>query len=170
VVTEIRGCRTFVDSSKRPERAVYLRRVPSFDMKVIHLVRDGRAVSWSAMKNWGIGAEAAAESWLRDVKASERARRTFPADRWLTLHHEDVCARPAEVLQAVHGFIGVAPRNGGNGFRGGDHHIIGNRMRLLSTSEIRLDERWKTALAPGEMESIERKLGPTNRRYGYGAI
>lgn len=169
-VTGIKGCNTFLDSSKRPERAVYMRRIPSFDMKVIHLVRDGRAVSWSSMKNLGIGPEEAADSWLADNRGAEHARRHFPKDRWMTLRHEDVCADPLGTLAKVYGFIGVPAKNGVHDFRAYEHHIIGNRMRLASTSEIRLDERWKTALTPEQMKLIDKKVAPLNERYGYGAL
>lgn len=167
VVTGIKSCRTFLDSSKRPERAVYLRRVPTFDVKVIHLVRDGRAVSYSSMKNLGIGPEAAAESWIADNEGSEHARRYFPADRWMSLRYEDLCADPSGVLARIHRFIGVQPKNGVQDFRAVEQHIIGNRMRLASTSEIRLDETWKTALPLEQRSVIERKVGALNRRYGY---
>jgi hypothetical protein len=170
VVTDIKSCRTFLDSSKRPERAVYLQRVPSFDLKVIHLVRDGRAVSYSSMKNLGIDAEAAAESWINDNQGSEHARRYFPADRWMHLRYEDLCARPLEVLADVYRFIGVQPKNGVDDFRSVEQHIIGNRMRLSATSEIRLDEKWKTALTPEQVGIIEKKVGAMNRRYGYDGL
>jgi hypothetical protein len=139
-------------------------------MKVIHLVRDGRAVSWSSMKNLGIGPEAAADSWLADNHGAEKARRYFPKDRWMTLRHEDVCADPRGMLAKVYDFIGVPAKNGVHDFRAYEHHIIGNRMRLSSTSEIRLDESWKTALTPEQMSLIDRKVASLNERYGYGAL
>lgn len=170
VVTGIKGSRIFLDSSKRPERAVFMRRVPSFDMRVIHLVRDGRAVSWSNMKNLGLGPEAAADSWIADNRAAEQARRWFPKDRWMTLRHEDVCADPAGALSRIYSFVGLPPGDGAPDFRGVEHHVIGNRMRLSSTSEIRIDERWKTALTPEQMAAIESRVAPLNRGYGYGAL
>ena len=169
VVTGLRGSRVFLDSSKRPERAMFMRRIPSFDMRVIHLVRDGRAVSWSSMKNLGIGPEEAAASWVADNRASEQARRSFPKDRWMTLRHEDLCADPNGTLDRVYGFLGV-PANGVHDFRSVEQHIIGNRMRLSSIAEIRIDERWKTALTPEQMLAIERLVGPLTERYGYGGL
>ncbi|HKV11547.1 MAG TPA: sulfotransferase [Thermoanaerobaculia bacterium] len=169
-VSGIKGCNTFLDASKRPERAMFMRRIPSFDMKVIHLVRDGRAVSWSSMKNLGIGPEAAADSWLADNHGAEHAKRYFPKDRWMTLRHEDVCADPLSMLSRVYNFIGVPAKNGVHDFRAYEHHIIGNRMRLSSTTEIRLDDRWKTALTPEQMKVIDKKVAPLNERYGYGAL
>jgi len=51
-----------------------------------------------------------------------------------------------------------------------EQHIIGNRMRLSNTSEIRLDEKWKTALTPEQMKAIESRVGAMNRRYGYDGL
>lgn len=167
-VTGIKGSRIFLDSSKRPERAVFMRRIRSFDLRVIHLVRDGRAVSWSNMKNLGLGPEAGAASWLADNRASEQARRSFPADRWMTLRYEDLCADPPGALSRIYSFAGLPPGDGVPDFRGVEHHVIGNRMRLSSTSEIRIDERWRTALTPDQRATVERLVAPLNRRYGYG--
>ena len=160
----------FLDSSKRPERAVFMSRVPSFKMKVIHLVRDGRAVSWSSMKNLGIGPEEAARSWVADNQGSEHARRYFDPERWMTLRYEDLCTDPEATLTRIYDFIGVPAKNGLHDFRNFEHHIIGNRMRLASTSEIRLDERWKEALTPEQMTIVERHVRPLNQKYGYGAL
>lgn len=170
VVTSLKGSTVFLDASKRPERATLMARGSGMDIRVIHLVRDGRAVSWSTMKNLGAGPEEAAASWVIDNQASEAARRHFPASHWMRLRHEDVCADPLGALMKVHAFIGVTPKNGYHNFRGLEQHIIGNRMRLSNTSEIRLDDRWKTALTPEQMAIIERKVGPLNRSYGYGDL
>src|SRR5215210_2542264 len=170
IVTSIKGSRIFLDSSKRPERAVFMRRIPSFDMRVLHLVRDGRAVTWSNMKNLGVGVEAAADSWVADNRAAEQARRYFPKDRWMTLRYEDLCADPAGTLSKIYTFSGLPPGNGVPQFRTGEHHVIGNRMRLSSTSEIRIDDRWKTALKPEQMAAVESRVGELNRGYGYGKL
>jgi hypothetical protein len=165
-VNEIQGSRVFLDSSKRPERAMLMRRIPSFDMRVIHLVRDGRAVSCSTMKNQSVGPERAAASWVADNRASEQARRYFPRDRWMTLRYEDLCADPDRTLDRIYGFLGL-PARPVHDFRALEQHIIGNRMRLSSTAEIRADERWKTTLTPDQLALIERRVGSLNRRYGY---
>lgn len=170
IVTTLRGSHVFLDASKRPERATLMRRGSGMDIRVIHLVRDGRAVAWSTMKNLGAGPEEAAASWVVDNDASEKARRFFPASHWMRLRHEDVCTDPLGTLMKVHAFAGVTPKNGYHNFRGIEQHIIGNRMRLSSTSEIRLDDRWKTALDSEQMAIIERKVSPLNRRYGYGDL
>ena len=48
-----------------------------------------------------------------------------------------------------------------------EHHVIGNGMRLDTTSEIRLDERWRTALTPADLAVFEAEAGALNRQLGY---
>lgn len=169
VITEMRGARAFVDASKRPGRLLHLRRIPSLDIRVIHLVRDGRAVARSAVRNLGMTAEEGACSWTAAAQSAERVRALFPAGRWLTLRHEDLCREPEATLDRVLRFVGVAVLPGGRvpDFRCADHHIIGNRMRLSHTSEVRLDERWRTEMPAGEIRAVERIAGETLERYGY---
>jgi len=169
-VTGIKGGSTFLDSSKRPERATLMHRFGDFDMRVIHLVRDGRAVSWSTMKNLNVDAQEATRSWLADNHGCEHARRFFPARQWMTLRYEDLCAAPEATLTRLYDFIGVPAKNGLHDFRSFEHHIIGNRMRLSTTSEIRLDESWKEALTPEQMAYVDQRVAPLNRRYGYGPL
>jgi len=168
-VTGIKGCSTFLDSTKRPERAVLLAATPGVSMRILHLVRDGRAVAWSCAKNLAQSPAAGAASWVADARSCERARAWFPAERWLTVRHEDLCADPRGTLARIFGFLGLPAVEVGD-FRAGEHHIIGNRMRLQTTSEIRLDERWKTALPERDLAAVERLVAPYNRRYGYGAL
>ena len=45
--------------------------------------------------------------------------------------------------------------------------VVGNGMRLDSTPEIRLDERWKSALTKDDLAVFNRVAGAMNRRCGY---
>jgi hypothetical protein len=167
VITGLRGARAFVDASKRPGRLLHLRRIPSFDLRVIHLVRDGRAVARSAMRNLDFSAGQGARAWAAAARDAERVRRLFPAERWLTLRYEDLCREPEATLDRVLRFAGVSPARRVPDFRAADHHVIGNRMRLSHTSEVRLDERWRTEMAPAQIRTVERIAGATLERYGY---
>lgn len=167
VVTGLKGCRVFVDASKRPERALHLRRLPDTTVKVVHLVRDGRAVACSAMKNLGASPAAGAISWLRCNQACEQAHRQFPAEHWTLLRYEDLCGDPAGMLAALQRFAGVEERPPADGFDAGQH-VIGNSMRLRAVGEIVADERWRHTLDATQRAAIERVIGAMNRRYGYG--
>jgi len=167
-VLDLRHAKVFVDATKRPGRALLLRRDPHLDFQVIHLIRDGRAVARSTIQNLGRTVENGARSWAASIRRSEDLRRLFPPERWLTVRHEDLCRDPRATLARIFGFLDVAPDLGDlQDFRAGDHHIIGNRMRLSRTSEIRLDERWRTELTPDQRRTIERIAGPELLRYSY---
>jgi hypothetical protein len=94
-------------------------------------------------------------------------RRRFSAERWLTVRHEDLCRDPEAELGKIFHFLGVAPGVRVQSFRAAGQHIIGNRMRLSTTSEIRLDESWKTELTPDQLRTVERIAGTELRRYRY---
>jgi len=166
-VTDLRGARTFVDASKRPGRLLLLRQIPSFDTRVIHLVRDGRGVTRSAVRNLGRKVEEGARSWAASLRSAERVEKRFSPERWLTVRHEDLCRDPEAELGRIFRFLGVDPGVRVQNFRAVEQHIIGNRMRLSATSEIRLDERWKTELTPDQIRAVERIAGAELRRYGY---
>lgn len=167
VVMDLRNAQVFVDATKRPGRALLLRRRPDIDLKIIHLVRDGRAVARSTIRNLGRTVEDGALSWLGSLRHADRLRRLFPEDHWMVLRHEDLCRDPRHALAGVFRFLGVSPDRTVGDFRASDHHIIGNRMRLSRTSEIRLDERWRTEMNPDQIRTVERIAGSELRRYGY---
>ncbi len=169
-VAGLKECRTFLDSTKRPSRAVHLQRIKHFDVKVIHLIRDGRAFTWSAIKHGDRKVEQAAALWVAKHIESERARRYFATDHWIDVRHEDVCARPQEMLARLHAFIGVKSLPEVANFRTEQHILGNNRMRLKSTTEIVLDERWKADLTEAQLNTIELTLGDLNRRYGYNRL
>jgi hypothetical protein len=167
VILDLREASVFVDATKRPGRALLLQRDPRLELQVIHLVRDGRAVSCSMVRNLDRTVEDGARSWAASVRRSEELRRSLPPERWLTVHHEDLCRDPSGVLERIFTFLGVSSESSIGDFRATDHHIIGNRMRLSRTSEIRLDERWRTEMTPDQRRAVERIAGPELARYGY---
>lgn len=167
VVTGLKGCNVFLDSSKDASRTLHLRRSRKLDVKIIHLIRDGRANSWSAMRNGDRSATDAATHWLANHLEAERARRYFTADRWIDIRHEDLCAHPKETLTKLHAFIGVEALPDIGDFRSGQHILGNSRTRAASDNRIVLDQRWQSDLTSTELETIESILGDLNRQYGY---
>jgi hypothetical protein len=70
-------------------------------------------------------------------------------------------------MRRVWDFVGVDRLDGPYDFLAGDHHIIGNRMRLSNSSEIVLDERWRSILSEREVEIVKRKTDRYRRAFGY---
>jgi hypothetical protein len=188
-VCELTGVHTIVDSSKVGLRLKYLLRNPGLDVKVIRLVRDGRAVALTytdptafadaqdpCLRGGGAGdirpAETlsfaqAARAWRRCNEDAENVLATLPPSRWTSIRYEDLCASPRDALAGIFRFLGSDPGKAAVDFRSVEHHILGNGMRLDSTSEVRLDERWKSVLTEDDLRLFEPVAGDLNRRYGY---
>lgn len=185
----LRNAHVLVDSSKLAHRLKFVLRMRSLDVKVIHLVRDGRAVALTymdeqnfadaadpALRRGGRGAVAAsrampmaqaAEEWRRAARSARHLLAGLDPSRWLRIHYEELCRAPDATLSKVCAFIGVDPGKQRLEFRSVAHHVVGNGMRLDSTSEIRLDERWRSVLNEAELAAFDAVAGSDNRHFGY---
>jgi hypothetical protein len=110
--------------------------------------------------------EAAAE-WRLTHEECHRVRSWFKDEDWLTVRHEDVCQDPQGNLERIFGFVGIDPHLGSLDFRSAEHHIRGNNMRLGPSSEIKLDEKWKSNLTADDLREFEAVAGDMNRKFGY---
>ena len=189
VVSAIAGARVVIDSSKTGVRLKYLLRIPELRIKVIRLIRDGRGVALTymdpagfadacdpAMRGGGGGADrdderltiaAAAREWRRSNEEAEHLRARFQPDRWAEVRYEDLCTDPGVTLGRLFEFLGLDADPSALDFRSVEHHVIGNGMRLDATSEITLDERWRSVLTKEQLAEFDVVAGGLNRGYGY---
>lgn len=188
-IAEMTRVRVVVDSSKLAMRAKYLLRNEALDMRIVRLVRDGRAVALTYMdparfadasdperRGGGMGGNKEAErqsmaqaalAWRRNNEEAEHVLASLNRLRWIEVRYEDLCADPKETLLRVFGFLRVDPAQAVQDFRSVEHHVLGNGMRFDATSEIRLDERWRSVLTKQDLGVFDRVAGKMNRRYGY---
>jgi len=188
-VAELAGAQVVVDSSKVGLRLKYLLRNPELDVKVIRLVRDGRAVALTYMdpagfadagdpskRAGGMGGDRAKErlsmsqaayEWRRCMEEAEHVLQGLDRSRWMEVRYEDYCREPDVTLERLHRFLGVEPGRQPKEFRSVEQHVVGNGMRLDTTSEIRLDERWRSVLSNEQMQTFNSVADKMNRRYGY---
>ena len=82
------------------------------------------------------------------------------------MRYEALCADASAALRPALECIGVDPA-APIALKGSAHHVVGNGMRLDSTREIRLDERWKTALTADDLAAFDAVAGDYNRKMGY---
>ncbi len=162
-----------VDSSKSVLHLKYLLKIPALEIKVIRLIRDGRAVALSII---GHGLQrptreqtvaAAAREWRRSNEAAECLLRRLPASQWLGIQYEELCRKPEATLRRICQSLGLDPEVVNLDFRSREQHILGNEMRLKSTSQIQLDERWRTQLAVDDLRVFDAVAGTLNLQYGY---
>jgi len=188
-ISKLTGKKVIVDSSKVGFRLKFLIRNPMLEVKVIRLIRDGRAVAMtytnpagfadasdSRFRGGGMGGERkserltmarAAREWKRSNEEAEAVLKTFDPSQWFEVRYETLCAETDITLKKIFKFIGVNPDHKLISFRSVDHHVIGNGMRLDSSDEIKLDERWRESLTKSELEAFNLVAGKLNYRFGY---
>ena len=186
---EVNNATVVIDSSKVALRLKYLLKIPALDVRVIRVIRDGRAVALTYTDEWnfadssdpemrggGTGARRppprrsmadAANEWKRSNEASDALVARLPASQWTEVRYEELCADPGTTLRRLAIFLGLDPEKTLLDFRSRPQHVIGNGMRMDNTSEIRLDERWKSHLTPDDLRAFDEVAGDLNRRYGY---
>lgn len=166
-VTEVTHTEILVDSSKLPHRLKFLLRIPELDVKVVHLVRDGRGVAHTYMcdNDWSV--ERSAVEWQRGILAAERLLARLPQARWVQVRYEDLCAHPTTELEKLCVFLGLDPSRVNLDFRSAGLHIFGNKMRLSPDQAVCLDERWRAELTDSQISKIEHLAGEQLARYSY---
>jgi len=167
VICHLQQGEMFLDGSKEPIRLKLLNSADYWNLKVIYLIRDGRGVTNSYMRHYNVPMETAAKEWCRAHRECDRVVQELGNDTYITVHYEDLCRDPQETMAKIYDFLGLDADLGDFYFRSFEHHILGNQMRLESTEEIRLDEKWKSALTNRELEVFEQTAGRLNRLYGY---
>jgi hypothetical protein len=191
-VGEVSGCDAVVDSSKHASLAFCLRSCPDLDVRVVHVVRDSRAVahSWttrvarpdsedSHMRTYAPVASAA--QWnAQNLALHLLAHAGAPT---LRVRYEDLVEAPEAALRGIAAFAEIAADEpGGAGampFLGRDrdgpwaqlgtaHTASGNPMRFLTGKiPIRQDERWRTAMPAAQRRAVTALTLPLLARYGY---
>lgn len=85
----------------------------------------------------------------------------------IKIHYEDLCENTRETLENIFNFLGIDDSLSDLQLRSNEHHILGNQMRLRSTEEIRLDEKWKNVLTEKDLTVFEQIAGKYQQLYGY---
>lgn len=181
----VSGTRVILDSSKKPVRAYALLASRSLDVRVLHLVRDGRGVVWSRLKSLDRDVDAgipkdwpATRPWRTTVHWTQVnlesewvARRAGEANA-SRVEYESFVERPGELLERISSVVGEDLSGLVNGLANGQemhpgHRVGGNRMRLSGPVRLRPDMEWTTKLKPTDRRTFWRMAGWLARRYGY---
>ncbi len=167
-IARVLGRDLMVDSSKHYLEAAALYRAAPERVRVVLLIRDGRAVFYSGLKK-GYAREAALGAWQRTY---QRARpvldRQVQPEHLIKVHYEDLTADPERELQRICTFLGIDFSAEMLGFADKERHVLnGNRMRLQPSSEIRPDVAWRRAMSPQDHRYFDERAGVLNRELGY---
>ena len=188
-IASVSNSNIIVDSSKIGLRLKYLLRQKDVDIKVLRVVRDGRAVALTyidpeqfadatnpTLRGGGSGASreaekltiaAAANEWKRSNEESENLIDRLKPNQCYQISYEELCANTSLTMGKVFNYLGVT-RDGWNpDFKDIEHHVIGNGMRLDDRNEVVLDERWREVLTEVELSIFEEVAGNMNKKLGY---
>ncbi|MGI9157364.1 MAG: sulfotransferase [Marmoricola sp.] len=173
--------RVIVDSSKYPVDAIVAAGLPGYEVYVVHMVRDPRAVaySWSRRKDVRdkatgggilprVGMLRSTVVWqLYNSVIATADRRVVGRARYLRLSYEEFASRPEEVLTRVLELVGERPSdppliNDSQVELSATHSAGGNPDRFRSgKTTIRLDSAWKANMSPLRQVAVALLASPT---------
>jgi hypothetical protein len=182
-VLAVSGASTIVDSSKYAAYGQLLAGVPGLDLRVLHLVRDSRAVAYSWTRRRRLLEVATEErympvfrpwrsaaDWGLENLGLDLLRR--PSRRYHILRYEDLAAEPHAALTAALDRIGIVAELGflreGRLNLGSNHTVAGNPVRFRRGEvPIGPDVEWHDRLEPGPRWIVTALTWPLLLRYGF---
>ncbi len=165
-VLECSGDSLLIDSSKLGVQLKYQLRNPRLDVKVLWLVRDGRAVACSLMRNERKTMQEAAYEWRRFYEEADAIVRGLQPGQWRQVRYEALCAEPERTLGDLWQFLGM-PRQVPDGADGREFHVLGHETRLNGPARVQRNEKWRSELSAADLRAFEQVAGATNRALGY---
>ncbi len=164
---EYEETKVFLDTTKNPLQLRFLAARSDIELKVISLVRDGRGVMNSLIAKEKYSPRKSVEDWVWSNRNLHRAQRYLSPHQVLHLRLEDLCRAPDATLTALMQFCEVDADTKWDCSRTSSRHVIGNGMRTKFSGEIRLDEKWRTALSDEHLQLFNQRAGWLNRKLGY---
>ena len=183
-VADVVGASMIVDSSKFPGYGRVVSSLDSVETKVMHVVRDARAVAYSWLRKkpqpdtdarshmMQRRARAVAPRW---VTANLAAEALFGSadDSYVRFRYEDFAVEPENTLNAALETLGLEslPQGlitDGHATLQPTHTISGNPSRFATGSvELKVDDEWKTQLSRKDSRVVTSLSLPLLARYGY---
>lgn len=141
-VLETSDSKIVVDSSKSADRAEILGKSENIEPIIVHLVRDGKAVTWSYMRKYNKLLPFMWKWFVSNIKTEiVKRRNNF---KYVFVRYEDLVKKPEQVIKRILTETGLEYEPEMLNFRNFTHHEIGgNRMRLRKSSKIKEDIEWK---------------------------
>jgi hypothetical protein len=145
------------------------------DARFVHLVRDGRDVALSVIRQWW-GANdfmTAVRSWAEMVSTARRMLAMLPQERHLELRFEDLVADPGTQLRRVTDFLGVAFEDGMlSRYTDRAASKVGDRIErhhahLTERPQASQAYKWMQTLSPADQAVAHEMAGDVLAELGY---
>jgi hypothetical protein len=183
------GRRFIIDASKHASLAFCLHRCEGLELRVVHIVRDSRAVAYSWTKlvsrpDASAGgylvthppATAAARWNVQNASMHMLARTGTPT---LRVRYEDLVRDPEGAIRQIVTFAGMPGGTTALEFLGADHtgrwadlsatHTASGHPTRFLTGRVRIrpDETWRAAMPAAQRRTVTALTLPLLARYGY---
>ncbi len=188
MVAQSQGCLRWVDSTPDNANCLPIIATTFPNAKVIHMIRDGRAVAMSLAKLGWAGVRTSnidkaliysALKWQRTVDRVYSTRHCL-GGRYLQIKYEDLVERPAQTLTQVSEFlqIGAFDISMFDGSNSVSNESVNSSLRtpnsLFGDMEPGISTnaayRWKTNLEKRQIEMIEMNIGDSLEKYSYDLL
>jgi hypothetical protein len=157
----------------------YVRVLKSIDAifptaQYIHVIRDGRDCSLSALKKWGrqywyYDTYYLMQTWARNVRAGQAAASWLGAERYLEIRYEELVSDVEAVVRRICGFLGEAfePQML-------DHTRLARQL-AAPTGHLEVEQpvtqrtvqNWRQTMSPFDQKVATRVAGQELSRLGY---
>lgn len=182
----VAGASVVVDSTKDVPYAYVLSRAPRIDMRVLHLVRDSRAVAYSWTRNVKRPEVLTTESFMDRYHPARSAYRWAMSNAlfaafgrnglpYRRIRYETLVTDPLKALADTLELAGLDPVHATRLFDDqgrvqleATHTVSGNPVRFATGRlELALDDEWRRAMPRWEKSVVTALTFPTLRAYGY---
>lgn len=168
VANSLLGTDLVVDSSKAYLEAIGLYKMMSEKVRIILLVRDGRAVFYSGLKR-NYSKKKSLSAWKNVYsRILPLLKQHVSPEHVLFIKYEDLTSNVRKELLKICNFIGLEFEEGMLDFKSKIHHLTdGSDMRFNNSSVIKTDILWKQKLSRDDYIYFEKYAGSFNRSFGY---
>lgn len=167
---EFSGAKIYLDGTKSIRRAqIFAKYSKNQNIKLIHLVRDGRAFCNSYRKNKKIDEgkiEIAAKEWNEYISLVEKLKLNYSNLDIIDVRYEDLCRNFKSTYKYIEQFLGVCQIDHSH-LEKDKSHILGNRMRKDFDFSIKEDISWKNELSEETIKNISEKMKSNLIKYNY---
>jgi hypothetical protein len=178
------NARVVVDSSKFITHILPLTGTPGLTIRILHLVRDSRAVAFSLQRS-RTRPHAGSARVLMNTEPSDRAAAYWLKINLMTnvlgrlngdylrLRYEDLLADPHVTLTKIAAFLDEQPKSlpfplPGTALLGAQHTISGNPTRFnVGLVPLRVDDEWRHAMGEADRRAVMARTWPLMAAYGY---
>ena len=182
-ISKVSGCTIIIDSSKKPSHGFIVNKLKDIDLRLVHLVRDSRAVAYSWKKK-RYRPEKYPEKELMATKNSIRSAFSWNLrncmchalncvnDNYAILRYEDFAISPGENISKIISQLGVSD----NCIQNIDskkfslmynHTVAGNPMRFKRKGDIKIDTEWRFKMKKKDRLIVTFLTLPLLRKYRY---